>query len=168
MSIGNFFKNAAVRIIDLVGTIQAQTWSPATLQQNNPFQGFLLGFNDGTAGYVDFTNYSEVAASITSGKVLFKDRRHEKTVKKFRLSFIDFGPATYTITLTNNKGQTEAHSFTLGSGSGDVLSYVQEFNISGLRIQYNVSVPAGTPTAIVELAPMYDIGGEQRCGSIRN
>jgi len=168
VSLGNFFKNSIIRIIDLVGTIQAQTWTPATLQANNPFEGFLLGFNDGTAGYVDFSNYSEIAASVTSGKIIFKDRRHEKTVRKFRLSFIDLGSATYTITLTNNQGQTETHSFTLGSGSGDVLSYVQEFNVSGLRIQYTVSVPAGTPTAIVEFSSMYDIGGEQRGGVVRN
>ncbi len=167
-SIGNFFKNSVVRIVDLIGTIQAQTWTPATLQQNNPFEGFLLGFNDGTAGYVDFTNYSEIAVSITSGKLLFKDRRHEKTVRKFRLSFVDLGQTTYTITLTNNQGQSETHSFTIGSGSGDVLSYVQEFNISGLRLQYVVSAPALSPASIVEFAPMYDIGGEQRGGVLRN
>src|SRR5205807_4121138 len=63
-SIGSFFKNSAIRIIDLVGTIQAQNWTPQTLQANNPFNGFLLGFNDGTAGYVDFTNYSEITASL--------------------------------------------------------------------------------------------------------
>jgi hypothetical protein len=167
-SIGNFFKNAAIRIIDLVGRIQDQTWTPATLQSNNPFGGFLLGFNDGTAGYVDFTNTSEVAASLTSGKLIFGDRRHEHTIKKFRLSFIDLGSTTFTITLTNQQGQTKSFSFTIGSGSGDVLNYVQEFNMSGLRFQYVVSVPASSNTAIVELAPVWDMGGEQPGGVLRN
>ena len=167
-SLGNFFKNAAIRIIDLVGTIQAQTWTPATLQSNNPFEGFLLGFNDGTAGYVDFTNYSELPASLTSGKMIFGDRRHEKATKKFRLSATDLGSVTYTITLSNNQGQSEAHSFTIGNGSGDVLNYIQEFKLSGLRIQYVVSIPANSPASIVELAPIYDIGGEQRGGLLAN
>jgi hypothetical protein len=168
VSIGNFFKNAAIRIMDLVGRIQDQTWTPATLIANNPFEGFLLGFNDGTAGYVDFTNTSEVVASITSGKLIFGDRRHEHTVKKFRLSFIDLGSTTFTITLMNQQGQTKSFSFTIGSGSGDVLNYIQEFNMSGLRFQYVVSVPALSNTAIVELAPIWDMGGEQPGGLLRN
>lgn len=167
-TIGNFFKNSGIRIIDLVGTIQAQNWTPLTLQGNNPFEGLLLGFKDGTPGYVDFTNYSELPASITSGKLIFGDRRHKKNVKAFRLSFTDLGASTFTITLTNEKGQTETHTFTIGSGSGDDLNYVQEFKLPGLRFQFVVSVPAGTPTAIVEFAPIYDVGGEQRCGPLEN
>lgn len=168
VSMGNFFRNQAVRIEDLIGRILDQTWTPATLIANNPFEGFLLGFNDGTPGYVSFSNYSEIPATLMSGKLIFKDRRHEKTVKKFRLSFIDLGPAKFILTLNNNQGQSESHTISLGSGSGDVLNYVQEFNISGLRITYNVFVPAFTATAIVELAPMYDTGGEQRGGTLRN
>lgn len=168
VSIGNFFKNQAIRIMDLIGTIQAQTWTPATLIANNPFEGFLLGFNDGTAGYIDFTNTSEVPASLTSGKLIFGDRRHEKTVKKFRLSFIDLGQTTFSILLTNNQGQFQIFSFTLGGGSGDVLNYIQEFNLSGLRFQYNVFVPAFSNTALVELAPIWDLGGEQRGGLGKN
>src|SRR5882762_5072000 len=128
VSLGNFFKNSIIRIIDLVGTIQAQTWTPATLQMNNPFMGFLLGFNDGTAGYVDFSNYSEIPASITSGKLIYGDRRHKKTVKKFRLSFIDLGSTSFTISLSNEQMQTKSFTFVVGSGSGDVLNYIQEFN----------------------------------------
>jgi hypothetical protein len=167
-SMGVFFKNQQIRIMDLTGTIQAQTWSPATLVSNNPFEGFLLGFNDGTAGYVDFTNTSELPASLTSGKLIFGDRRHKKIVKKFRLSFIDLGQTTFTILLANEQGQSTNFSFTLGTGSGDVLNYVQEFNLPGLRFQYTVSVPAFSVAAIVELAPIFDLGGEQRGGLIEN
>lgn len=167
-TVGNFFKNSAIRIIDLVGTIQAQNWTPLNLQHNNPFEGLLLGFSDGTPGYVDFTNYSELPATITSGKLIFGDRRHSKNVRAFRLSFVDLGPVTFTVTITNPKGQSESHSFTVGSGSGDVLAYVQEFKIPGLRFTYVVTVPAGTATGIVELAPLYDVGGEQRCGLLEN
>lgn len=167
-SIGEFFKNAAIRIMDLVGTIQAQTWSPATLQTNNPFGGFLLGFNDGVAGYVDFTNTSEINASLSSGSLIFGDRRHKKIVKKFRLSFVDLGQTTFTIKLSNEQRQSLTKSFTLGTGSGDVLNYVQEFNLPGLRFQYLVTVPASSSTGIVELAPIWDLGGEQRGGFLEN
>jgi hypothetical protein len=168
VSLGNFFKNAAIRIIDLVGRIQDQAWTPLTLQGNNPFEGLLLGFSDGTPGYVDFTNYSELPATITSGKLIFGDRRHSKNIRMFRLSFVDLGPATFTVTITAQTGQTETHTFTIGTGSGDVLNYVQEFKLPGLRFTYVISVPAGTPTGIVEITPIYDVGGEQRCGSLEN
>jgi len=168
ISIGGFFKNNVIEIMNLVGAIQAQSWTPATLQQNNPFDGVLLGCSDGTPAYIDFTNYSENGASLTSGKLVFGDRRHRKTVKKFRLSFVDLGSTTFTITLTNEQNQSETHTFTVGSGSGDVLNYVQEFKMPGLRFQYVVSVPPYSPTGIVELAPIYDMGGEQRGGLLEN
>jgi len=84
------------------------------------------------------------------------------------LSFIDLGPTTFTIALTNQQGQTKSFSFSVGSGSGDVLNYIQEFNMAGLRFQYIVSVPALSATAIVELAPIWDMGGEQRGGLLAN
>jgi hypothetical protein len=168
VTIGSFFKNSAIRIIDLQGRIQDQLWTPATLQQNNPFEGFLLGFNDGTAGYVDFTNFSEVNATLASGTLIFGDRRHKKTVKKFRLTFVDLGSATFTIFLSNEIRQIQTKTFTVGSGTNDVLNYIQEFTLPGLRFQYTVFVPSGTPTAIVELAPIYDMGGEQRGGLLEN
>jgi hypothetical protein len=168
VSIGNFFKNQAIRIIDLIGTIEQQSWAPATLETNNPFEGLLLGFSDGTGGYVDFTNYSEVNASITSGKIIFGDRRHKHTTKKYRLAVLDQGEADYTLTITNEKNISESHTITLGSGSGDVLSYVQEFKVTGLRITWQISVPAGQPGSVVEVAPYYDVGGEQRGGTIDN
>jgi len=167
-SIGAFLKDWITRIIDLVGTIAQQNWAPGTVQANNPFDGLLLGFSDGTAGYVDFTNFSEIAGQIQSGKIIFGDRRHKHTTRRYRLVIQDQGSTTYTITLMNEQGQTDSKSFTIGSGSGDVLSYVQEFNITGLRIQWTISVPANQPGGFVEFAPYYDIAGEQRGGLIEN
>jgi len=167
-SVGVFFKNVSVSIAQLVGAILSQSWSPATLLQNNPFDGFLLGFNNGVAGYVDFSNYSEQPCSVTSGKLIFGDRRHLHTVKKFRLSVQDKGATTYTVKITNELGVFQSFSFSLGSGSGDVLNYVQAFTLNGLRFQYTVSFPSGQPGSIVEMAPIYDIAGEQRGGIINN
>ena len=163
---GLFFKQQGIRIMDLVGQILGQSWSPAILNPINPFDGFALGFNDGTVGYVDFTNYSEQPCSITSGKHIFGDRRHKHTVKFFRLVVQDQGSATYTITVSNNIGYSETQTVTLGSGSGDSISTVLGFNVQGLRIQWSCSVPAGQPGAIIEFAPIYDTSGEQRGGMI--
>lgn len=170
--IGNFFKNQGIRIIDLVGTIASQQWTPATLNGNNPFEGFLLGFNNGVGGYVDFTNYSEVGALLASGKLTFQDRRHKHTVKGFRVSFLDVGPISLSITITNEKNQSETHTIpesgTIGSGSGDELSFVQGFNIQGLRLQYQINLASRTPAVITEVAPLYQVGGEQRYGTLEN
>jgi len=167
-TLGVFTKQSLTRILDLVGTIAQQNWTPATLNPNNPFEGFLLGFNNGVGGYVDFTNYSEVASQVQSGKIIFGDRRHRNTTKKFRLVVVDQGSTSYTITLQNENGQSESHTITIGTGSGDILSYVQEFKMPALRVQWTVSVPAGQPGAVVEFAPYYDTAGEQRSGTLEN
>jgi hypothetical protein len=159
---------SAVRIMDLVGTIADQTWSPATLIQPLTLDGILLGFKDGTSGFATFGVACELSSSLTSGKLIFQDRRHSHTVKKFRVSFVDQGPVTFTLNLTNEQGQAESHAFTIGSGGGDELNYVQEYKMPGLRIQYVLSIPANTFTSVSELAPMFDEGGEQRGGLIDN
>jgi hypothetical protein len=161
-----YLSNPVIRIMDLVGRIQDQTWQPALLAGTNPYPGLLLGFSDGELGYTDFTNYSEAMGSITSGKCLFKDRRHNKTVKKFRLTVQDLGPTTYTVNLTNNKGVTQTKSLTIGTGSGDSLSALFDFSLPGLRFTYQVTVPAQSPASIIEFAPIYDVGGEQRGGMV--
>lgn len=159
---------SAIRIMDLVGTIAAQTWSPATLIQPLALDGILLGFVDGTSAYETFGVACELSSSVTSGKLIFQDRRHSHNLKKFRVSFVDQGSVTFTLTVNNEKGQSEAHTFTIGSGSGDELNYVQEYKVPGLRLQYVLSIPANTFTSVSEFAPMIDMGGEQRGGLIDN
>lgn len=168
VTIGAFFAQTVPRIIDLIGSIQSQNWSPATLNVVNPFDGFLLGFNNGTAGYVDFTNYSELGCSITGPSHIFGDRRHKHSVKKFRLAVYDKGSVTYTLTLSNEAGYSQTQTVTIGTGSGQVLQTVLTFNVSGLRINWTISAPALQPSAIVEFAPIFDISGEQRGGSADN
>jgi hypothetical protein len=167
-TVGLFQKGGIIEIFQLVGTIAQQNWSPATLQPSNPLPGFAIGFSNGTVGYVDFTNYSELQCQILSAKHIFGDRRHKHTIKKFRLSVQDQGSVAYTITITNEANVSQSQTITLGTGSGDVLSQIVEFNITGLRLQWKVSFPPNSPGAVVEFCPMYDIGGEQRGGSADN
>lgn len=163
---GKFLNQTQIRIIDLVGTIAQQNWVIGSLNSTNSYDGLALGFNNGNIGYVDFSVPCERSGSIASGIHLFNDRRHKKSVKKFRLVVQDRGPVAYTVTLTNNTGQSQTQTVTIGTGSGDSISYVFSFSITGLRIQWNVSVPSSTLASIVEFAPMYDISGEQRGGTI--
>lgn len=163
---GLFFKQQGIRIADLVGRISDQSWSPDTINPINPFDGFAMGFNNGRVAFIDFTNYSELPAQIESGKHIMQDRRHKHSVKNFRLTVQDNGPTTYTVNMTNNTGQSLTKSITIGTGSGDSISYVLPFVISGLRLQWTVSVPAGQPGSIIEFALIHDISGEQRGGMV--
>lgn len=167
---GKFFKSQVPRIIDLVGTIAAQSWTPATLVNTSPFPGHAISFSDGTFGYIDFTNFSETAAQIVGPKHTFGDRRHKHTINKSRVVVLDQGAATYTITWQNEKGVSTSTQITLGSGTGDVLSQVVTFTppISGLRLQWTIQCTAGQPGSLVEFAPIYSTEGEQRGGSADN
>jgi len=143
-----------------------------------PVGGIKIGisFADGTVGYIDFSQAadhallggSETSTSIKSGKCIFSDRRHRHTNKKFRLVFTDLGSVTWTLTITNEVGQSAQQSATLGTNSGDDLTYIFSVPLSGLRLQWTLTAPANSKFSIVEVAPIYDIAGEQRGGTVDN
>lgn len=164
-AIGTFYTAALIRIMDLVGLISDQNWTPDTLNLPNPFDSLLLGFEDGTPALVDFTNYSEEAWSV-SGTHIFGDARHTKTVKKFRICVLDNGETTFTVTVANQNGQSESQDITMGSGTGKVISRVLPFNIPGIRINWTVSGAAGENSTFVEFTPIFVMGGEQRGGDV--
>ena len=161
-SVGTFSKIADLRIIDLIGTIQDQNWAFADVSGSNPLDGFLLGFDQGTAGYVDFTNFSENSWSIASGQLTMGDRRHQKTVTKFKLVAHDIGTTTFTVCLTNELGQTEQQTVTIGTGTGRSIVKVLGFKVPGFFITWEVFGAAGESASFVEFSPVYDVGGEQR------
>lgn len=161
---GEFNREGVIRIIDLISTISAQTWTPATLTGNNPLDSMFLGFQDGTPGIIDFTGVCERQMYITSGQCYYRDYRHEHTVKKFRIINSDQGVTTFTLQVTNEKGQTQSQTFAMGTGSGLSLTRVIEFNIPGRSIVWKLTCEAGQPLALSEITPIYDIGGEVRGG----
>ena len=163
-TLNRFTRAGGIRIIDLVGRILDQTWTFATLGSTNPLDGALVGFADGTPGYVDFTTVSESDWSILSAPRVMGDRRHSKTVKKFRLVYVDFGPVTFSITLTSDTGQTQTKDVTVGTGTGRVMTKVIEFSIPGWSITYEIAGDGGQSevATFVELTPIYDVGGEIR------
>lgn len=160
-AIGTFFAADVIRIMDLIGAIQDQQWTPDSLLDSNPFDAMLLGGNDGVPAFVDFTNFSEKAWSI-SGVNVFSDPRHRKTIVKFRLCVNDIGPATYTVTVRNQYGLSQTVAVTLGTGSGLVLGTILPFKVNGIRLYWTVQGAAGQPASFIEFSPVYDIGGEER------
>lgn len=179
--IGRFALNRGIRWLDLIGPWTQQN-APWNALGTNFQDGVLIGFNDGTPGYVDFTNFSEQSWSITSGQLTFGDQRHQKTVKKFRISIQDFGQITFNITVTgviypnpnatldssgqpistNGNTTTQTKSVTMGNGSGQSVSRVIDFSVPGNYITYSISGNAGAAASFAEFAPIYDTSGEQR------
>jgi hypothetical protein len=128
-----------------------------------------ISFSDGSLGYLDFGQAGpETSVSIKSGKYTYNDRRHRHTNQKFRLVFTDLGSVTWTLTLTNEAGQSAQQTATLGTNSNDDLSYIFTVKLAGLRIQWTLTAPSGSQFKIVEFTPMYDTSGEQRGGTADN
>lgn len=159
-SFGIFSTFTALRIIDLVGSIADQQWRFSDISGNNPLDSLLIGFDQGTPGLVDFTNFSEETWKIASGKLTLGDRRHEKTVTKFKLIVHDIGSATYNITFRNEKGQSETKSVTLGSGTNAPIVEVVPFQINGFFLEWEITGAAAQPASFVEFSPIYDTGRE--------
>lgn len=181
-TVGRFTKSGIPRIIDLIGPISIQSWSPATLIATSPLDGVLLGFDDGTPGYVDFSVPSERPWLVASGQHVFADLRHQKTVKKFRVVIEDLGQVQFTITVsgvvypnpkaqldgngvpisTNSNVITQSQIVTMGNGSGQAISRVVEFTVPGNYITWQITGAANQRGSFVEFTPIYSIGGEQR------
>ena len=164
-TLGRFFGNLFVRWQDLIGTWAAQTLDWDQFSGINPFDTIMLAFNNGVNGNFDFNSVSEQAFGI-GGVFLMGDVRHSKTIQKFRVSILDNGPVTFTVALSNAAGQTVSQTVTMGSGSGKNISQVLTLKITGVRINYSITGVAGQDLTLVEFAPMYDIAGEQRGGTV--
>lgn len=164
-TLGRFFKDEFIRWLDLIGTWADQTLDWDQFEGINPFDSVLLAFNNGVDGNFDFKSVSEQAWGM-SGVFLMGDVRHSKTIKKFRISMLDNGPVTFTVALSNAVGQTVSQTVTMGTNSGMNVSQILTLSITGIRINYSITGAAGQDFTLVEFAPMYSIGGEQRGGVV--
>jgi hypothetical protein len=165
------------RIEDLIGTIAAQAWSPATL--NNANQLDTMAISDAIANSVSFLNPA-IAGSyptsgsinandgwyIRSGQLTFDDPRHAHTVKKFRLIIEDYSPGmVFNVRVSNEYGQSQTQKITVGTGSGNSITQVVSFSISGKYITWELSGPQGVTAGMVEFTPIYDVAGEVQGGT---
>lgn len=185
LCMGRFARNSLIRILDLVGPISAQNWTPATLNSAGPLDGVALGFPATLGpGYIDFSSRSELAWSATSGQLTFGDLRHNHNVKSVRVVIQDNGQTTFDLTLTgitypdpnaatdangqpistNNAQQSQTQRVTMGNGSGQSVTRVLDFDVPGQYIIWQVSGFQSSPLDLIEVAPIFDVGGEQRGG----
>lgn len=164
-TLGRFFQDMFTRWLDLVGTWAAQTLDWDQFAGINPFDTVLLAFNNGVDGNFDFNSVSEQNFAM-SGVFLMGDVRHSKTIQKFRVTIQDNGPVTFTVALSNAAGLAISQTITMGSGTGRNISQVFTLKINGIRINYSISGVAGQDLTLVEFAPLYSTGGEQRGGTV--
>jgi hypothetical protein len=166
------------RIEDLIGTIAQQSWTPSQLSNANQLD--TMAVSDGIANSVSYFNFNAQSAAptlssiyptdgwyIRSGQLTFDDSRHSHSVKKFRLLLEDYSPnMTFNLRFTNEKGVSpKVQTFTLGTGSGNMITHVVETSIHGKYITWELSGPPNVRVGIVEFALMYDVSGEVRGGS---
>jgi hypothetical protein len=159
--IANFSKSGAIRFIDLIGSIQQQSWSCSSLSNANPLDSIVVGFSDGTNGILDFSNYSESTWYITSGQCTLGDRKHTKNIVKLRLGVTDIGPATFNVTIKNERGESQTQQIRFnGVGSGDDGYIIVAFQMNAWWIQYTISGTTGNPMSFVEITPIGEQSGE--------
>lgn len=165
------------QIQQLVGTIAAQSWSPASLSNSNPLDTLVI--SDSAANSISYLNFgspgnSPTSGSLTpsdgwyirSGQLSFDDPRHGHTVKKIRFCFIDYAPVTVNVRLTNETGQTSGvKQITYGTGSGLTITVVMEFSLPGRFIVWELSGPQNVQWGASEITPIYDTGGEIQGGT---
>lgn len=164
-SVGVFSGSRPLTIANLVGAIQDQSWSPDTIQNDNPLDAMMIGTDDGLPLIFDFSGACESPGFLQTGQMVFGDRRHAKTVKRIRTSYRDLAvDSAYTLTLNNEEGQTQVRAATIGSGSNKVARKMSEFSLSGEFIELRLDFDANQALAFTDLALIYDIGGENRGG----
>jgi hypothetical protein len=165
-----------IRIMDLVGTIGSQAWSPATLSNASSLD--TMAISDGLALAPSFLDpatsgvYPTNGAInttdgwyIRSGQLTFDDSRHAHTVKKFRLLIEDYTAGmTFNVRVTNEYGQSATQTVIVGTGSGNTLTQVLGFSISGKFITWEISGPKNQLVGMVEFTPVYDVAGEVQGG----
>lgn len=162
---GRFSEVGVIRIMDLAGTIAQQTWTPNTLQNTNPLDGLLLGFSDGVPGTFDFGTNSEQPWFIKSGFLVTGDRRHRKTVTRFRIIALDLQSVQFTLTLRNEIGENRSQTISFGANTGvPVMKVIDVPLINGMFLRYELSGSAGSQASFIEFAPLYDVAGEQPSG----
>jgi len=164
VNVANAFNTAGtLRIMDLIGLIQDQSWSPATLSSTNALDDFLLGFQSGVPGVSNFASRSETAWSLTTGPMPYDDLRHEDTTSAIRLVIRDNTSMTFVVTASNEKGQTQSKTVTIGSNTGAMLEILVTFpQLTGMFMTVRISGDVNQPVDISEITPLYIVSNEYK------
>jgi len=160
---GRISISTGVRIMDLIGTIAEQNWTPATLSSETFFDSPAIGFTNGEIGMPNFGVAIESGYQVASGTLVMNDRRHNKRVEKVRILYQDGSPTPLTLTLLNDRGEIRNYDFTLvGNGTGFLRQQVIPVDMSGMFIRWQITGIPNTQAIISEVTPIYNIGGEYK------
>ena len=154
------YNNTSPTWAQLIGTWTAQTQSWAGLSTLNPFDYVFLGFSDGSCGYLDFDGYSEQPWNVTGPSHCFGDRRHTKSLERFRLVCEDLGTVTASMYFSTETGSNDTQAVSYGNGSGLSKDVIINTKLSGVYHSWVLSGEPGVPASYTEFAPLYVPGGE--------
>ncbi len=162
--IGNFLTKTVVRVADLVGTVATQEWTPATLNNDNPFTNVVVAFGDGTLKMFDFSGWSEKPWLIKTGQMQYDDPRHSSVTKKLRLQYTYEGDANINLTFENERDEVFTFGSTKlkGTRMGKTYKTILPVNLAGELVEMTISGDAGVPFVMNSFAPTYSSGGEVR------
>lgn len=160
-SAGIFFREHFIRIMDLIGTIADQNWTPASLVVTNPFDSMLVNFRTLGPETINFGGVSETQW-VLAGQWQMGDFRHNKTLSKIRLVATDVGATEFFVVVQNEKGQSSTVTVAFGTGSGQSIEVVIPIpnKLNGMFFKWQITGFAGEPLAMSEFTPVYDVGGE--------
>jgi hypothetical protein len=160
---GRFESGIEIRIMDLIGAIQDQNWSPATLLSESFFDTPAIGFTDGSVGLPNFSVPIETGFLLASGMLTMGDRRHNKRISRIRLTFIDAVETPFELILSNERGEQFTQTVNLpGTSTGFLRQFVVPVDISGMFLRWQIVGQAGTSIELSEVAPIYSPGGEYK------
>ena len=160
--VNRLYNDTAPTWSQLVGTWTDQTATWADLSAINPFDFVFFGFSDGTCAYMDFSGYSEQPWNVTGPTQPFGDRRHTKSLERFRLVCEDMGAVTASMYFSTENGSNDTQAVSYGSGSGLSLDVVINTKLSGVYHSWVLSGGPGVPASFTEFAPLYVPGGEYK------
>jgi hypothetical protein len=163
--IGSFYTGSPLMISQLVGPINSQNYTWASLAASaSPLDSIAFGGDSGAyIGLLDFSG-SPVQCNVMTGSLQFGDSRHSKNVRHVRFKVEALSAFDITIYARNEQGQTEQEYYTIGANPGTSSYQVLPFHIPGVFITMTITFN----TTLIgmfrcsEISIGYDTGAEVR------
>jgi hypothetical protein len=163
--VGSFYTGSALMISQLIGPINSQNFTWASLAANSsPLDSIAIGSDgNGFIGLFDFTG-KPMQSNVVTGSLQFGDSRHSKNVRHVRLKVEASQNFDITIYARNEQGQTEQEYYVVNSNPGTSTYQVLPFHIPGVFITFTITFN----TTVVgmfrcsEISIGYDTGAEVR------
>jgi len=161
--IGRLQTGHGIRWMDLIGSWADQTVEWKDFSSTTFFDTLAVGFTDGSVGIPEFASKCESAYTIASGSLSMGDRRHTKTLERFRIGYQDGEDCTFQVVFTNEKGQQDVQNAQIvGGGTGKDMVIIVTTKLNGLYLQWQVVGGPDAKQSFTEFTPIYVVGGEYK------